>query len=195
MDLGQDEGRLLERLLWADATLFVLELSTLSIALNATANVFKGVSAVCVDSSASSSGKISFARRRSICNAEASTQGLIITKEINITLESVIMMMRRQGTSICFADAQGYKLLDTAELRLVPLFPHDRTYGSPLVESVDDDEFLVATGGEKHDGLGVYLSMTGDPASRGTLAFPSYPNSFGEETDGANLDYDLISRS
>lgn len=94
-------------------------------------------------------------------------------------MENVITVMRRQGSSICFADGQGFKLLDLDVLSVAPLFPHDRTVGVPLVDVMDSSEFLLATGGQKQDGMGVFVSSTGEPASRGTLQWHSYPKAIG----------------
>lgn len=64
-----------------DATLLVLELATLSSPISGTNHAFKGVSAICLDSAVEpSEGKLSFARRRNICNCEMTAQGLIVTK-------------------------------------------------------------------------------------------------------------------
>ncbi|KAI9032097.1 hypothetical protein DFJ74DRAFT_321830 [Hyaloraphidium curvatum] len=165
----------------SDATLHVLELGTLAPPMSSTPNAFKGVSAIALDLSPGGAvGRFSFAKRRSICNAELSPQGLVVNKEVSVAIEGVIGSMKRIGSVICFADSQAYKVLDMDLLRLTPLFPHDRFItGNPVVQVADSSQFLVATGGQRQDGIGVFLSSAGDAASRGTLQWAAYPKFIG----------------
>ena len=166
----------------SDATLLVLDLGNLSLPANSSSSVFKGVSAICLDAATGTAiGRISFARRRSICNAEVTAQGLVITKEVNLTVENVITTLKRQAESLCFADGEGYKILDMDSLRVMQLFPLDRGIGIPLVAPVDEARFLLATGGSKVDAIGLFLAPSGDPANRATLQWPAYPKAIGGE--------------
>jgi hypothetical protein len=89
---------------------------------------------------------------------------------------SNIIKMRCFSNKVCIADNTSYNIYDITNGESISLFSYNQTYGKPLIDTLDENEFMFVTSTAQGMGLGVFISSKGD-ATRGTLQWQYYPNS------------------
>ncbi|THH03162.1 hypothetical protein EW145_g6477 [Phellinidium pouzarii] len=104
---------------------------------------------------------------------------LVLQREVPNAMN--IRYGRRNGRYLCAADSENYDMIDLAaatSISLLPFsqIPEESTRVKPLVSPISDEEFLILSNMGPST-MGVFVaSNTGDPV-RGTLEWPSYPES------------------
>ncbi len=88
------------------------------------------------------------------------------------------MALSQAGKYICFADLKEYRILNFDNEYTCTLFPYDFKEFSPITIATVPGEFLLATRTSQGVGIGLFVSLNGDPV-RGTLEWPSMPQSLG----------------
>ncbi|KAL1917008.1 uncharacterized protein VTP21DRAFT_5206 [Calcarisporiella thermophila] len=112
-------------------------------------------------------------------------QGLFMERELSLPDGAIYAAW--YGSHICLADYHHYLIVDVPAGRAVRLdVPHPSTVTTegrgmlkPQIAVVGEGEFLVASalGDRSIFGIGMFVSVTGNATSRGTLHFSSYPRS------------------
>ncbi|KAJ3331229.1 Folylpolyglutamate synthetase [Blyttiomyces sp. JEL0837] len=133
----------------------------------------KALTAASADKFLTSPFEIAVAKRRMLQTYRVGEK-IGMDKEIPIP-EGAILVSKFQ-MSICAADAQTYKMIDTTSGETIPLFPYDRSLMKPIVCAIGPKEFLLITTTPQLIGLGMFVTSRGD-AIRGTLQWPSVPKS------------------
>jgi len=89
---------------------------------------------------------------------------------------SNVLKMRCYSNKICIADNSSYSIFDITTGDNISLFSYNQAFGKPLLNTLDENEFMFVTSTSQGMGLGVFVSSKGD-ATRGTIQWKYYPNS------------------
>lgn len=110
----------------------------------------------------------------------------LILYQQEIPLPNGGMLARRTGKYLCVADRENYNIINLESAEMLPLLPLSQAFDSPaivkpLITVISDTEFLILswTGTAS---LGLFITGEGEPV-RGTLEWPSHPESLGEYHD------------
>eukprot|EP00842_Homolaphlyctis_polyrhiza_P005236 jgi/Hompol1/5713/HPOL_002420-RA len=82
----------------------------------------------------------------------------------HVSVAEGAVTIAQDGSVICAADSQHYKLVHLDTGACIPLFPYERSQMSPIIVVIGDGEFLIVTASAQGVGLG-------------TLQWPSVPTS------------------
>ena len=99
----------------------------------------------------------------------------LLNESSNIPFKPKSMTLSSSQT-LCFVDSQSFQLFNLASDpsdSIMTLFPYAHT---PHILSILQDEFLLVSTNADSSGLGLFITLQGDP-TRGTLQWPSSPAS------------------
>ncbi|KAI8997976.1 vacuolar sorting protein 39 domain 1-domain-containing protein [Gaertneriomyces semiglobifer] len=154
-----------------DYAVKVYHAETLEAASESIAKPVFPVACFCADRHVQSPLPVTFAKRRVLACGHLG-DGLRVEKEI--PLPNGALMMVQHGPRICAADREHYKLINTATGEIVTLFPYDLNLQRPVAAVTEDGDYLVVTATHKGQGLGLFVSSTGEPI-HGTLEWSAIP--------------------
>ncbi|KAJ3399852.1 hypothetical protein HDV05_001482, partial [Chytridiales sp. JEL 0842] len=95
-------------------------------------------------------------------------------KELGLPDNAVTLC--KEGTQICLADSDNYRLVNVESGISITLFPYDRSVAKPAITPVGNGEFLLTMGTPQQIGLGMFVNAKGD-AVKGTIEWPAVPKS------------------
>ncbi|KAJ3250433.1 transforming growth factor, beta receptor associated protein 1 [Chytriomyces hyalinus] len=160
-------------LVLADTSLMFHSLRSLA-PISAQSPAFKGITAICADSSLDPPFNFCIAKKRVLQVYSVIDNSVTPSKEL--LLSNALVHLKKSRETILAADSQTYKLIHEISGKVTPLFPYDRTIMRPIICPVGSNEFLLAFATAQMVGLGMFVNSSGD-AVRGTLEWPSLPKS------------------
>ncbi|ORX84453.1 hypothetical protein BCR32DRAFT_128291 [Anaeromyces robustus] len=162
-------------LVLCDNTIIFLDSKSLNNVSTSKISPIKNVLNVCTNEAIISNLQICIAKKHSIeyINFDHGVHQLM---ELPHNYSNCILQMRCYSNKVCIADNSSYNIFDITTGESISLFSYNQAYGRPLLNTLDEDEFMFVTSTAQGMGLGVFVSSRGD-ATRGTLQWQYYPNS------------------